>query len=682
MSQEMNQVNYFFSRNQRSHRPLLKLLVNNLFLHCIFIFTLLLSVSCDSNNPEPNEAEITPKSFKLNEGNPNMLIGGVISIDFTDSPVGYDIRNAVDNNDNTYFATPRKNIYILWDGARSVAESYYSITSADDRTADPKSWILSASLDNKNWTVLDRRNDQGFTADRQKKEFYFINKTAYRYFKLDISNNNGGASTKIAEWTLNVKTDTSIPFSYELGSENSNMPSSGIVTSQFSDSPTGSDVASILDAKTTTKFVTNHNAFYLLWKGNKDVAANFYSLTSASDNPAMDPKSWTLSASNDNTSWTVIDTQINQTFAKREEKKEYFFNNKILYKYYKLSVTENNGGQSTQISEWSLRGLPTDITDLMTYSNGRTLSSLTPMGKKFENRHVTTPEDKIWLSTADNEPDLLPSASSLVQLKEFPVTLYPYGTPMPADVNQHAIGDCSAVAVLASFAYLYPDFIKAIITDNGNKTYTVAMFDPQGNPVNVAVTNKFLADKNGTIGAVTGKSNKATWSTVLEKAIMKWQYIYKVNTDIGGIGSEHAAPLFTGDGDSFAFSANKLSAEQLYRAVGVTLNQGKIVIGGFKQGDIIVSGNHKTVSGHAFTFMYSLDKTALFSMRNPWGGEDDGVMNVPDNGIVPPLIDLRIINPGKAAQYSKGIPTPYNPPALSPADRVIRISDELMRTGR
>lgn len=678
----MNQTNFFITRNLPWCNSLSKSSVMSALLGVIFSLTLFVFVGCDTDKTDPKENEITANSFKLTEGNANMLIGGVISIEHTDSPSGNGICNAVDNNDNTYFSTPRKSVYILWDGSRSVAESYYSITSADDRTADPKSWILSASLDNKNWTVLDRRNDQEFTADRQKKEYFFTNKTAYRYFKLDISNNNGGASTKIAEWTLNVKTDVSIPFSYELGSENSNMPSSGIVTSQFSDSPTGSDISSVVDAKTTTKFITLHNAFYLLWKGNKDVAVNFYSLTSASDNPAMDPKSWTLSASNDNSSWTIIDTQTNQTFTKREEKKEYLFNNKVLYKYYKLSVTENNGGQSTQIAEWSLRGLPTDIADLMTYSSGRTLSSLTPMGKKFENRHVTTPEDKIWLLTADNEPDLLPSASSLVQLKEFPVTLYPYGKPMPADVNQHAIGDCSAVAVLASFAYLYPDFIKAIITDNGNKTYTVEMFDPQGNPVSVTVTNRFLADKNGTIGAVTGKSNKATWSTVLEKAIMKWQYIYKVNTDIGGIGSEHTAPLFTGDGDSYAFSANKLNSEQLYRAVGVTLNQGKIVIGGFKQGDIIVSGNHKTVSGHAFTFMYSLDKTALFSMRNPWGGEDDGVMNVPDNGIVPPLIDLRIINPGKASQYSKGIPLPYTPPALSPSERVIRLSDELMRTGR
>lgn len=651
----------------------------NVSFRLAFLMLVLVFSGCEKETPNSGEEKkTTPSVAKLLDGNPNMQFAGLISVEFADSPTGCDISQIVDNDASTFFSTPRDKFLILWDGSRTVAETSYSLTSANDRSMDPKSWILSASLDNKTWTVLDRQSDQAFISDGQKKEYFFSNKIAYRYFKLYVSANNGGASTQISEWTLSIKEDTSLPFQVQVGIENPNMPSGGVLTSQYSDSPAGANVGNIVDGKSNTKFVTSHNAFYILWAGENNVSVNYYAITSALDSPAMDPKEWTLSASADNVLWTVLDTQTGQSFSKREEKKEYFFENKSLYKYYKLEITANNGAQSTQMAEWSLRGLPVDISDLMAYSSGKTLSSITPMGKKFEGRHVTTDADKLWLATATNEPALLPSASSLTQWKDFPVQLYPYGTPLPADVNQHAIGDCSAVAILASFAYLYPDFIKAIITDNGDKTYTVEMFDPQGKPVNVAVTSKFLADKNGTIGAVTGKSNRATWATVLEKAIMKWQYIYKVNEDIGGIGSEHTAPLFTGDGDSFAFSAGKLNSEKLYRAVGVSLNQGKIIIGGFKQGDIPVSGNHKTVSAHAFTLMYSLDKTALFSMRNPWGGEDDGVYNIPDNNVIPPLIDLRVINPGKAARYVKGIPTPYNPPYLSAAEKIVRVSHAVL----
>lgn len=663
----------------------LKIIKNVLLITTITAMTVLVGCKDDDTLPENNE-ELpkisTSNSARLFDGNLNMLTGGVISIDFTDSPTNQGINNLVDSNDSSFFATPRNSFNILWNGTRNVVVSHYTLTSASNRIMDPKNWVLSGSDNNTSWTQLDKQTNEFFSASKEKKEYYFKNKTAYKYYKLVIHSNNGGNATQIAEWTLQLKDDPSLPYSVAITDQNTNLPTAGSISSQFSDSPAGLNISFAVDAKINTKFVTFHNQFYIQWEGTKSATVNYYSLTSALDSLEKDPKSWNLSASNDLTQWTVIDSQSNQIFSNRGEKKEYFFSNKIAYRYYRLNILNNNGASSTQIAELTLRGLPTDITDLMSYSNGRTLSTQTTMGKKFENRHVTTDADRLWLSTASNEPALLNSASSLTQLKDFPVTLYPYGTPMPADVNQHAIGDCSAVAVLASFAYLYPDFIKAIITDNGNKTYTVEMFDPQGKPINVSVTSKFLADKNGKIGAVTGKSDKATWSTVLEKAIMKWQYIYKVNEDIGGIGTEHAAPLFTGDGDSFAFSANKLNSEQLYRAVGVSLNQGKIVIGGFKQGDIPVSGNHKTVSGHAFTLMYSLDKTALFSMRNPWGGEGDGVLNIPDNGIVPPLIDLRIVNAGKAANYAKGIPTPYTPPALTPAQNVMRVTDELLKSGR
>ena len=669
-----------------------KVLSNSTFLSTVkkvLIFTVvllpLIFSGCAKEDPDPiqeTDTEKTSNFAKIFDGNSNTITGGVISVEHTDSPKGSGINKIVDGVDSTFFSTPRNSFYILWNANRAMLVNYYSITSGNDRLQDPKSWTLSGSNDNAAWTLLDTRTNEAFQANMEKKEYYFVNSTAYKYYKIEIAENNGAASTSMAELSFLSKANPDLPFSSEVGEQNLNMPTAGIISSQFSDAPFGSNVLSLIDSKSTTSFITFHSSFYILWSGNEAALINYYALTSAADKPEYDPKSWKLSASNDSVNWTVLDTRVNVTFANREERKEYNLQNTVSYKFYRLDVLENNGGEATQIAEWAIRNLDANMDDLMPYSNGRTLSTLTPMGKRFENRHVTTQADKTWLANAANEPSLLGSAPSLTQLKEFPVTLYPYGTPKPADVNQHAIGDCSAVAVFASFAYLYPDFIKDIITDNGDKTYTVAMFDPQGNPVNVTVSSKFLADGNGKIGAVTGKSDRATWATVLEKALMKWQKIYKVNEDIGGIGTEHVAPIFTGDGDSFAFSANRLNSADLRRAVEVSLNQGKITIGGFTKSDLPVSGNHKTVSAHAFTLMYSLDNAALFSMRNPWGGEGDGVLNIPNNSVIPPLIDLRIVNPGKAAKYAKGLPGPYTPPYLSPSQQSIRVSQELLNSGR
>ncbi|MBP5770814.1 MAG: hypothetical protein J6W75_05570 [Bacteroidaceae bacterium] len=302
----------------------------------------------------------------------------------------------------------------------------------------------------------------------------------------------------------------------------------------------------------------------------------------------------------------------------------------------------------------------TNITTILRMASGRTKSTITPMGKHFENRHQTTEEDREWLLNPSNEPE--PVANMTRWLKKT-VKLYPYGDPMPADVNQHAIGDCCALAVLASMAYLYPDFIKHIITDNGNSTYTVAMYDPQGNPVNVCVSSKILCDANGTIGQVTGKNNVITWATILEKALMKWETLYQVN-GVEGIGTEHVAPLFTGDGESFSFSPNSLYTSELKLAIEYCLSQGMISVGGFNVGDLLC-GTLKTVTGHAFTYMLANDENAIFNMRNPWGNGDkgeDGLLRIPDERTIVQTIDARIVNPGAAAPYLREDLQPYTPP--------------------
>lgn len=495
-------------------------------------------------------------------------------------------------------------------------------------------------------------------------------------------------STACSEDSEDGPDPTSEPTSVRLLSTNTRMPSGGTLSTEVTDALVGCGIAQIVDNNVNTDFATPQTSFSILWSGNEAVAVNTYSLTSSSEDSSNDPKTWALYGSTDNKTWILLDRRVDQTFGARKEKREFEFTNTRAYRYLRLDIEANHGGPVTRIAELSILKVELNIDDLMEYAYSFTDSETTPMGSHYANRHVTTDEDRAWLADASNEPDVPATNKGSLSWKEFGVVLYPTaGVPSPADVNQHAIGDCCAVAVLASFAYICPDFVKAIITDNGDKTYTVAMFDPQGKPVEVAVSSMFLADAGGTIQAASGKNNVACWSTILEKAIMKWNAIYQVNPDINGIGTELVAPLFTGNGSSFAFDRGVLENDQLARAVRICLQQGKIVVGGFNPGDIPVDGS-LTVSGHAYTLMHSVDKTALFAMRNPWGGNPnvdgtaDGVLNIPDNLDVPPLIDLRIVEPGKAADYGAGTSEPYIPPVFAPGTILMRVSPELMRTGR
>ena len=316
----------------------------------------------------------------------------------------------------------------------------------------------------------------------------------------------------------------------------------------------------------------------------------------------------------------------------------------------------------------------TNINTILKYATGKSNSTVTPMGKHFEGKHQTTDEDRTWLANASNEPDMV---AGLTRWVAKTVKLYPYTNPVPADVNQHAIGDCCACAVFASMAYLFPSYIKEIIKDNKNNTYTVTMYDPQGNPVDVCVSNKILCDANGNIGQLTGKNNAVTWATIMEKAMMKYMTIYKTN-GIEGIGTEHVAPLFTGCGDSFAFSPNSLYTSELKLAIEHCLAEGNICVGGFNVADI-PCGVLKTVTGHAFTFMLSTKETSIFAMRNPWGVESvDGVLEIPDDRTTVQTIDARIVSPGAAAPFLRADLSPYTPPAFIRRPTDLGVSPRLL----
>lgn len=476
---------------------------------------------------------------------------------------------------------------------------------------------------------------------------------------------------------------------WPLGAGNSNMPSSGTLVAQYSDSPVNAGIGNLVDANVDTKYQTPHSCFDITWNGNSNVAVKSYSLTSAADAEEQDPREWTLSGSKDAKSWITLDEQKNQIFIARKEVKTYEVNNNVEYRYYKLSILDNNGGASTQIAEWTLSAATFvgNIDDLMSASSGNTYTSVTPMGTQHLSDLTVTESQLAWLKDVNKQPDTFGGLS----WGTFSVgTLYPFGDPKPADVNQHLIGDCCACAVMASIAYLFPGYIKSIIKDNGNSTYTVTLYDPKGKEVEVGVDNYFVADGNK-VGAVSGKSDQVTWATVLEKAMIKWKQVYTGSSDVGGIGTEYVAAIFTGNGSSFAFATGKLSALELQRAAIVSLQQRKIVIGGFSQNGVAADGTKQTTSGHAYTFLPPKNDSYLFTMRNPWGmlpsdsgytteEKDDGLLNISDDGRIPQLIDLRICDPGAAKGYAvNGDLEPYTPPSY--ASTPMRISTRILQSG-
>ena len=652
-------------------------------LYLLFISVLIVFVGCSKDDsksvPEPQPEKDSPTSVVINSDDITMPDKGVISVQYASSPKGETIDKLVDGDASTKFSIEKKGVWIVWKSNSEFVLSEYSLTSADESSEyDPSSWTLSASNDSLLWRTLDVKVNERFATRNLKKDYELTsNDKSYKYYRLSISPHSGREKIQIADWGLVKKAveKKSIRIAYG----DISMPSIGTITVQYSDSPETEDVDKLVDNDLDTKFTAMYNKVWIQWKGDYAVVPAEYSITSAKDKPELDPKSWTFSASSNGIDWEILDEQNDVEFTDRSETKSYPIENENRYYYYKLDILENNGGERIQMADWTIIQVQ-NMDDLMQYSSGNTKSSQTPMGTHYQNRYVATQSDLDWLANPNNEPTTTEFPDWT--WKEQPIVLYPFDDmPNPADLNQQGIGDCCALAVFASMAYLYPEYIKSIIKDNGDHTYTLTMYDPQGNAIDVGLSSKVLVDSNNKPAGMVSKNRTACWSTLFEKAIIKYNNIFNVNTQLGGIGSEHVTPMFTGDGESFAFSANKLSAEQLKRAVEVSLDQGRIVVGGFNASKPI--GDTTTITGHAFTFVYSYDAAALFAMRNPWGGWGnavDGLRSIYDDGIIPPLIDLRIIYPGKASEYKKEL-KPYTPPKFV-SSRNVDFDPATRATGR
>lgn len=335
---------------------------------------------------------------------------------------------------------------------------------------------------------------------------------------------------------------------------------------------------------------------------------------------------------------------------------------RYFYKSQKAAI------DATTFPPFPTRDEYTDTTKVWNLKGSSSHSNTSPMGNHYAKYPAATQEDIEWLANASNQPD-----AAWLNIGDFDrwtaktITLYPLngGNPTPADVNQHAIGDCCMCAVFASIAYIYPNFIKSIITKKTSTSFVVKMYDPQGNPIDVAVDNKLLCNSSGGCAQVSGKNDKFNWATIMEKALMKWLSRFKTG-GLGGIGTEHAAPPFTGDGDSWSFSPGTLHNGELTMVVDYALKNGMISVGGFNVGGIIC-GTLETVTGHAFTVMYTrYPEKYEFSMRNPWGITDvDGVLEIANKRETMKTIDFRLVMPGAAAPYKREDLGGYIPPKFT-----------------
>ncbi len=148
-----------------------------------------------------------------------------------------------------------------------------------------------------------------------------------------------------------------------------------IIAGELPNDPGGERPPKALDNTAGTKWLTFDPAgsFYgFRFAGGQRHAVNGYTITSANDAAERDPYSWTLSGSNNGTSWTIVDTRSAQDFVDRLETRLYEFANNTAYEWYKFDfkteygVTGQNQPNSIQIAEIELLSTgPVEFTPLI-----------------------------------------------------------------------------------------------------------------------------------------------------------------------------------------------------------------------------------------------------------------------------------------------------------------------------
>ncbi|HHW46825.1 MAG TPA: hypothetical protein GXX17_07985, partial [Clostridiales bacterium] len=231
----------------------------------------------------------------------------------------------------------------------------YLIASANDESGrDPVAWTISGSNDRNTWTLLDNRSGVTFSSRQQKKTFEFENTTAYKFYKITITQNNGAPMTQFSELQLADRRQPGIGTDY-----------TGLVDL---DSLSGSDdfkpeesKPMLFDHNTFSKFLTNkkpttNDPVVVAFRMKKPVPVSTYIIGAGPDELTRNPKSWRFEGSQNGTNWVTLDQQFGIVFKAEQETQRFTFSNQTEYSYYRIVITENNGAPMTQFSELQLYG--------------------------------------------------------------------------------------------------------------------------------------------------------------------------------------------------------------------------------------------------------------------------------------------------------------------------------------
>jgi hypothetical protein len=300
------------------------------------------------------------------------------------NPIAELVVKSIDNLTTTKSYDHQRKPIIINFGTPTRVSDYTFATANDTIGRDPISWEFSGSNDNDTWTTLDTKTNYPTTIERYTYLNYFevgklnvanfpeSSAANYRYYQFTPVALRGSGTSGVQISELNLRYNgTRVDYSTATASN-----PGGATMGQDT-------VIRTIDGLTTASW-NDYNKKPIVIDFGKNTRVSDYTFATATDVADRDPISWVFSGSNDNSSWTILDTQTNyQTPTARQTYLSYFpvvnrLNVGSYTIYVKFTPSSTNFAVSTSSYSLSVTQKPTIITFPTTLIDASYNSSLSP----------------------------------------------------------------------------------------------------------------------------------------------------------------------------------------------------------------------------------------------------------------------------------------------------------------
>ncbi len=294
--------------------------------------------------------------------------GGNLSVVHDGEP-NTDYRILTDKKSATVFRVKADSgLRILYKAQGGYKLEAYSLTAAGDAPEkDPRSWVLYASSDGKDWVKIDEQRNQAFDYRKTTQYYRVCPDKAYQYYKLQMKANAASSEVQLAEWQLLGELFEEHLYE-DITRDGGELTASDGQSSEF--------IRMLTDNKVDTKYVLAASVLpvWIQYKSAIPAKLLAYSLAAGYDN-SKDPKNWLLQASNDGKDWINIQSRSNISFSQKAALKTYAVNASLPYSYFRLTVNRLSDAASDRcvLGEWEIHATAISQHDIT--ANGGSLKA-------------------------------------------------------------------------------------------------------------------------------------------------------------------------------------------------------------------------------------------------------------------------------------------------------------------